>query len=516
MSLYTRKCNLCDKSVVTLYSPESGITIYCNKCWWSDKWNPKDYAQDYDFKKPFFIQFYDLMRKVPHMAIVNDDGIASLNCEYTHDVWFSKNCYMLFSGWHVENVMYSYFINAGKEIVDCLLNFSETEFVYECINCTHGYRIKYSQFSRSCIDSQFLFDCHNCSNCFMCYGLRNKRYYFKNQQYDKENYEKILKEYTLDTFSGVEKSQKEYDEFILRCPRRSTWMKQCVDCIGDIISYSKNTKNCFVLKKCENCKYSDYGGFQKDSYDLTMSGELSECYEGEIVDHSQLNLFGLFSVKSQDIKYTQHCHNCKYVFGCDALRNDNYCILNKQYTKEEYEELLLKIISHMSDMPYSDKNGIIYKYGEFFPSEISPFGYNETIAINNFPLGKEEAVKRGYRWQDNIQKTTNKETLISKNIPDSINEIKDEILNEILCCVKCGRNYKIISNELTFYKKMEIPIPRKCFHCRHDSRVKRLNPMKLWHRKCMHEGCQNEFETSYAPERPEIVYCEKCYQQEVY
>jgi hypothetical protein len=28
--------------------------------------------------------------------------------------------------------------------------------------------------------------------------------------------------------------------------------------------------------------------------------------------------------------------------------------------------------------------------------------------------------------------------------------------------------------------------------------------------------CEVEFETSYAPDRPEIVYCEKCYQQEVY
>ncbi len=27
--------------------------------------------------------------------------------------------------------------------------------------------------------------------------------------------------------------------------------------------------------------------------------------------------------------------------------------------------------------------------------------------------------------------------------------------------------------------------------------------------------CPNEFETSYAPDRPEIVYCESCYQSEV-
>ena len=63
------------------------------------------------------------------------------------------------------------------------------------------------------------------------------------------------------------------------------------------------------------------------------------------------------------------------------------------------------------------------------------------------------------------------------------------------------------------------------------------NPPKLSHRSCMCEQgrattdsrrhdpagshldsgkCSNEFETSYAPERPEIVYCEKCYQQDVY
>ena len=31
-----------------------------------------------------------------------------------------------------------------------------------------------------------------------------------------------------------------------------------------------------------------------------------------------------------------------------------------------------------------------------------------------------------------------------------------------------------------------------------------------------HKGkCPNEFETSYAPDRPEIVYCEQCYQAEV-
>lgn len=62
-------------------------------------------------------------------------------------------------------------------------------------------------------------------------------------------------------------------------------------------------------------------------------------------------------------------------------------------------------------------------------------------------------------------------------------------------------------------------------NCRHYQRLKLRNPFKLWNRGCIcdkenhfhgTEKCEVEFETSYAPDRPEIVYCEKCYQQEVY
>ena len=73
---------------------------------------------------------------------------------------------------------------------------------------------------------------------------------------------------------------------------------------------------------------------------------------------------------------------------------------------------------------------------------------------------------------------------------------------------------------------MNIPIPRLHPNIRYKNRFALRNPMKLWNRKCMcdkfnhpnHIGsaCEVEFETSYAPERLEIVYCEKCYQQEVY
>ena len=69
VSLYNRKCDLCGKSVISIYSPDSGLVIYCNKCWWSDKWDPKSYAMDYDFSRPFFTQFRELLQKVPQIKL---------------------------------------------------------------------------------------------------------------------------------------------------------------------------------------------------------------------------------------------------------------------------------------------------------------------------------------------------------------------------------------------------------------------------------------------------------------
>ena len=233
---------------------------------------------------------------------------------------------------------------------------------------------------------------------------------------------------------------------------------------------------------------------------------------------------------NHDVTYVDNCHDSSNLFGCEGIRNKQYCILNKQYTKEEYEKLMPKIIEHMNDMPYVDTKGRTYKFGEFFPVELSPSAYNETIAEEYFPLTKEKAVSQGYTWKDPEEKNY-KITISAENIPSYIKDVSDRILEEIMECAhkgkcneQCTEAFKIITDELTFYRRMNLPLPRLCPNCRHYQRLKQRNPLKLWHRTCMcekkhahHTGnCEIEFETSYAPDRPEIVYCEKCYQQEVY
>ena len=175
----------------------------------------------------------------------------------------------------------------------------------------------------------------------------------------------------------------------------------------------------------------------------------------------------------------------------------------------------------MSDMPYIDSKGRIYKYGEFFPTELSPFAYNETIAQEYFPLTKEQAISQDYKWKDKDERNYPID-IKNDNIPDNIKDVTDDIVGKVIecshkgeCSQQCTEAFKIVPEELKFYKRMNLSLPRLCPNCRHYERLSQRNPMKLWHRTCMHKGCANEFETTYAPDRPEIIYCESCYQQEV-
>jgi hypothetical protein len=231
------------------------------------------------------------------------------------------------------------------------------------------------------------------------------------------------------------------------------------------------------------------------------------------------------------VQYTFNCHDLKNCFGCVGLRKKQYCILNKQYTKEQYEELIPKIIEQMNVLPYVDNKNRVYKYGEFFPSELSPFLYNETIAHEHFPLSKEEIIQKGFYWRDPEARDYAIE-ITNEEIPDTIEETDESIIGKVIeckhkgtCNEQCTEAFKLIPEEYSFYKRMNIPIPHLCPNCRHYERFKQVNPTKLYNRSCMcqqlnhsnHSGnCSQEFETTYSPEKLEILYCEKCYHQEVY
>ena len=69
-TLHQRNCDLCHKSHVTLYSADDPRPVYCQQCFFSDKWNVLDYGLKLDLSRPFMDQLADLFMKVPRLGKV--------------------------------------------------------------------------------------------------------------------------------------------------------------------------------------------------------------------------------------------------------------------------------------------------------------------------------------------------------------------------------------------------------------------------------------------------------------
>jgi len=526
---YRRECALCNEPLLSIYNKERPYIVYCRDCWLSDKWDPMSYGCEYDFSIPFFYQFRSLQSKVPRVNLYRDNFVLSDYCNYGLDF---KECYLLFGGKNNERVYFGNQVVDSRDSLD--VAFSEkVEFSYENFECERTNKLFFSCYSSDCVESYYLVDCKNCMNCFGCVGLRNKNYHIFNQPYTKEEYKKFIDSNNLGSFKLHIEFVKKLRALELTVPHRYARIYKSVNSDGDDLSEARNTHDSFSSRQAEDSRYLFFcRNKTKDCYDTSFQGFNAELlYE---VAHGFAGSNTAFSVRNlynQNVCCSEECQNCLNVFGCEGLRKKQYCILNKQYTKEEYEKLLPKIIKHMEEMPYVDKKGNIYKYGEFFPSDLSPFCYNETIAQEYFPLVKEEALEKNYIWKD-IEARNYIVDIKNEDISDNINEVNEDIIGKVIecehkgtCKEQCTEAFKIIPEELKFYKRMNLPLPRLCPNCRHFQRLKQRNPLKLWHRQCMcdktnhlhgNEECDTEFETSYAPDRPEIVYCEKCYQQEIY
>jgi Zn ribbon nucleic-acid-binding protein len=532
-SLYRNECKKCGNSIISVYSKDSGVQVYCRPCWWGDGWDGADYAVDFDETKSFISQLNNLLHRAPAPSLF---GLYAtlVNSEYTNMVSDLKNCYMITHSDLDENCMYGNCLVNCKDSVDNTM-LDNSELCYENVNCQKCYQTVYSVDCATCRNVYFSQNCVDCSDCFGCVNLRSAKYHIWNVSYSKEEYQEKLKEFKINSYKNIEEIKKQAIEFWKKFPKKYAHEKQNSNISGDYIYNSKNTHNSFIVADTEDSKYCSFitaSGKTSNAYDFTHFGIHSELlYESLLAGYVSNIKFCFFAtLQTNDSEYCMLSTALKNCFGCIGLKNKQYCILNKQYTKEEYEELVLKIKKHMDAVPYVDKQGLIYKYGEFFPIEISPFGYNTTTAQELFPLTKEESLSKGYAWKDPENKDY-KIDILPENLPDSIEEVDEEILSKVigcehkgLCSETCSTAFKIVPEEFKFYKRMNLPLPHFCSNCRHFQRNKFRNPFKLWKRICMcdkkhshHEGqCNIEFETSYSPERPEIVYCEKCYQQEVY
>jgi hypothetical protein len=446
------------------------------------------------------------MSFVPKMARVQQG--ENVNSEFTNCASYNKNCYLVFSSNKSEDCTYCTWVDSSKNCVDCFVLF-DSELCYECINGVNLYNCYFAQNSAQCTDCRFILDCTGCKNCFGCVGLVHKEYCIWNVQYTKEQYEIEIAKFDLSSYTNLEYLKNKFFEFSLNFPRKFMEGVRNENVCGNYIVGSKNSFECYDVLNLEDCKWCDSSRFMKDSYDISHYGITSEnqlLYEGEGIGHGVSNV--LFSKLvwggSSNMMYCYECFACKDCFGCTGLKHQQYCILNKQYSKEEYEILVPKIIEHMKQTG---------EWGEFFNPILSPFAYNETVAVEYFTADRVAIEAKGLRW---LEKSNLSQNYAGNyvDLPDSLKELTQEITKQILKSKITGSLYKVLPTELEFYKKTNLALPRIAPDERHLSRLLKRNPRKLFNREC--DKCGVEVNTIYAPDRPEKVYCEKCYLTSVY
>lgn len=497
--IYKRSCSMSGEPIISIYSPDKALTVFSQEAWRGDQWDARSYGRDYDFNRPFFDQFYDLQKVVPHMGLLNVSGENSDYCNITTG---NKNCYLVFGGDFCEDAIYSVFSMHCRDVSDVYW-VNRSELVYDSIDSENCYNIRYSQRAYGCRDSSFLFECRNSENCVGCVGLIGKKYHIFNTPYSPEEYKEKLKSLRLDTWTGVQKMKEEFAKFRLQFPHRYAQIVNSENCTGDDLSSAKNAQNCFGLNgPAEDIKDVFLGGWGlKDTTSSDHVGHKAELFHEMLgsIDGTHC-AFSSFSWSSQDTFYCHMVLNSHDLFGCSNMQRAEYCILNKQYSKEDYFALRAQIVAHMKSTG---------EWGQFFPSKHSLFAYNETVAQDYFPLSKETVLAQGLQWKEEEKKP-----ITPNDIPDSIHDVTEDILNKSFVCQKTGRPYKIIPAELKLYKKLEVPIPHYAPETRNELRIAARNPIQMWERDC--DQCAKVIQSSYAPGRPEKVYCEACYLQTVY
>jgi len=514
-SLYKRKCDKCGSNIISMFHKDKKQLVFCSKCWWADDWDGTEYGVGYDPNINFFEQYANLRNRTPLMSL---DTLYStlINTSYTNYSSHLKNCYALFFADYCENSFYSEFLNNLKDSSDCH-RIRESELCYESVGLYKCFTCIYSLECENSLNLSFSKNCFGCNDCFGCMNLRNKSYCVFNKQYSREEYLKIINSIDLSSYNQFLKYKKESEDFWLTLPNKSYYGNSLnVNVSGNYIYESKNTKDSYLVTSVENSRYIQMTSVPKtkDAYDYTCwGGNAESIYEVLVAGHGAYDI--KFSIGSYpDALNNEYCYyasSCKNVFGCANLKRKSYCILNKEYSKEEYEKLVLKIKQQMNDNPYLDSRGRIYKYGEFFPTDFSPFGYNETVADQYFNKNKNEAVRDGYHWYDSVPNEY-KHTILSKDLPDEFNKFADP-LDQVIKC-DCGKCFRIIRGEINILKKLNLSIPRECPECRRLERFHKVLLPKFYDRTC--DKCGMKIKTSYSSNQSEIVYCEKCYQQEVY
>jgi len=378
----------------------------------------------------------------------------NINSIFADSVRNSKNCYLSFSIINdCENICYTF--NAkhhSKDIFNSVWVLSQSENVYSSSAIVNSYNIF---FSRNIVDSNNIWSSSNmiwCSECISCNDLSNQSYCINNIKYDKDNYNIIKKDYLNKKLFVVKKWESSsqintvnsWGDFLINCDSVNNWLR---------VTNLKNGNNCVLIGSLDLCE---------DFNDVFMAG-MSKYFYGVVNSgrHSEYLYCCTDTINSNTLFYSLFCNSCSFCLGCIWLKNKSYCILNKQYTKEERYEKVDEIFWQM------EKDWTLW---EFFPASMNPFYFNDTAAyLIDSSFTKEEVTAKWYLWRDDPIKVDIPEgaEIVKVSELDQYEwftegnwTINPEILKKVIQDEQWNVR-KIVRMEYDFLMKYGLPLPRK-------------------------------------------------------
>ncbi|MFN8389719.1 MAG: hypothetical protein U0136_05465 [Bdellovibrionota bacterium] len=500
MYVYKRLSSMSGNPIFSMIPASAPFPVYSKEEWWSDRWDPTAYGREFSRAKPFFDQFRELQCFVPAFPL---SVLNSENSDYCNNVTGARNCYLVFNTSFSEDCMCCESVWRSKDCLDCSFT-PESELCYDCTECAHCYALQSSQHCENCSESFFLMHCQGCRNCFGCVNLRRKEYCIFNRQVSKQEYTQFISDASLSSSAARARWGEQAHKLFLQHPRPHIESRFAEECTGNQVFQSRGVKDGYLIRGAENCRYvfNTYPEI-RDCCDYSCFGNGAEllyecCTCGSGCSYSQFCTHCWDG--SANLHYCIMCIGCQECFGCVGLRRKQYCILNKQYSKAEYEQIVPGIIAFMRTTG---------EWGRFFPRCFAPVPYNESLAQRYFPLTAEVAAQQELWWEERPP-VTDERALPASALPDGLPRDDRPItaLSQL-----SGKPFRIPTEEIRRCRAMNVPLPRMSYDERLNERARMLGGLELYSRPCARSG--KDLATSFPPDSPWIIWDRDLYENEI-
>lgn len=504
-----------------------------------------------EVSRDIFSDFQKLYSDMPLPSRLIYPGLE--NCDYASHLAYAKNVYLSYCVFEWgEDIYYTFQAVGGCKNIFSSYGIAQSSNIISSMNTVKSNNVFYGEDIVYCSDMLYCKNMDNCQNCIFSCNQVNQKYMVFNTQYTKQEYEKIKQDVYLRLNSETEYKDviKSYEVFLEKnLIQKATIINRSEKSNGDCVINSNNCINTFKANGLENCIniHSSGNGPEDGTKYFMNSTEAGIAAENCIWSCSVgMNIYNIFfsyaTVEgSKNIYYCWDMENCQECMFCVGLRAKKYCILNTQYSKEEYFNKKREIITDLkaegkwwnsldwdlSLFPYNDTLAYDYfkvysvtdVHGNIKVIDDQAYGkviltWDDFISDATLDLGGKKKIKILWRTRDKeINVPEWMETIQALEIP-SINQVSDTILEKAVICEETKRPYRIIKKELEFYKKQYLPLPKIHHELRVDKLVSSRPIGQLFAGIC--DCCGEDCLTVYKKKQKYKTYCNSCYVKNIY